>query len=135
DDILPLTAITERFEVSPDDLDVLITDHTPDLLLQPRSFVIDQTQNAPVIISASIQSIVVTATKATISLSAPAQGNKGVWVQIAGGSLVRPQSKKGLIPSGTATLDIPLETLAPGNYFALALVSLHSPKGANVTIT
>jgi hypothetical protein len=133
DDISPPHAITERFEVSPADLGVLITDFTPDLLLQPRSFVIDQDQKTPVIVSSAIQSIEVTANKVTITLSAPAQGDKQVWVQIVGGSLGQPKTIKGRILSDSSALDISMD-LGPGNYFALALVSSHLPKGANATI-
>jgi hypothetical protein len=105
-------------------LSVLVGDPDPAVLLSPRSFQVPLQGTAPQPLPAAVVTqLSLTFTQVVVTVGPPpTTEEEEVWVQIQGGSLVRPLVATGVISQGATTATLPIEALAPGNYEVLALV-------------
>jgi hypothetical protein len=117
-----------QFEVSSEQLAVLTVDLDPVVLLQPRTYRVEQAQAVP-LPSTLVTDLTVklTATNVEVSLTGSAPEETRVWFQIEGGHLTSPLVAYGVIPTGMQKVTLPIEALGPGTYNVLVLVVDYPP--------
>jgi hypothetical protein len=108
-------------------LDVLIVDLEPVILLQPRAYAADQGQTVLLPISTTPPKVALTASGVTVTLSLPASAETKVWIQVDGGNLTSPRVADGVIQIGMDVVTLPIEAVDPGTYYVLVLVDGHRP--------
>lgn len=113
----------EQFVIAAGELETKPVAVEAAVFLQPRKYhVVDDTAAAA---SLPVTSVTLTSIDVTITVPAVSESTK-IWVQIDDASLQNPQIVKGNIAAGGTSYTLPINTLAPGDYYVLALVARHS---------
>lgn len=131
---LPPPHDKKQFEIPADQLDVLIVDLDPALLLQPSEFIVDQGRPVPVP-GSTVSTVTLTTTDVAVTLNAQVQGETKVWIQVEGETLTKPRVATGSIPSNTLSATFPIELIGSGGYRVLALVAGRTIKVSDATLT